>query len=148
MTRPVEYEAMIQKNWFAVQAATPGAISAYLLNARSYLAAARQLDASTSAMPAFSLAYEGLFQVVQAVLEFYEVRTKDAGRNMAISRVCADLKMSAAEQAIVSKAHQRRNGTSYTSPFPPVSTSEALALAGILAKYIPVAYALVGLPYV
>ncbi len=58
MTRPAEYETMIQKNWFAVQAATPGASSAYLLNARNYLAAARQLDPSTSAMPAFSMAYE------------------------------------------------------------------------------------------
>ena len=44
MTRPAEYETMIQKNWFAVQAATPGASPAYLLNARNYLAAARQLD--------------------------------------------------------------------------------------------------------
>lgn len=36
------------------------------------------------------MAYEGYFQLVQAVLEHFQVRTKEAGRNLAILRVSAD----------------------------------------------------------
>lgn len=147
MPRPPEYDNLIKINAFAEQAATPGALEAYLRNARSYLAAARLPDPMVAAMPVFSSAYEGFFQLVQAVFEFYEVRTKDSGRQLAIQRVCQDLGMSAAEQALVSKAHARRNDTSYRSPFPPVSSAEAQSLVAILDKVIPAAYALVNLRY-
>jgi hypothetical protein len=77
--------------------------------------------------------------VVQAVLEFYEVRTKDAGRNLAIQRVSSSLGVSPQEFAFITKAHERRNGTSYLSPFPPVSKAEAAAMLAILTKLLPVA---------
>jgi hypothetical protein len=147
MPRPVEYENLIKANAFTEQAATPGASAAYLINARSYLNAAKHLDVSVATMPVFSSAYEGLFKLVQAVLEFHEVRTKDAGRNLAIQRVCQDLGMSPAEQKLVSKAHGRRNDTAYRSPFPPVSEAEAEVLVAILEKYVPICYKLVNLPY-
>jgi hypothetical protein len=92
------------------------------------------------------LAYEGYFQVVQAILEFYEVRTKDAGRNLAIQRVSTSLGVSAQEFAFITKAHERRNGTSYVSPFPPVSKAEAATMLAILAKYLPVAHTLTNTP--
>ncbi len=92
------------------------------------------------------MACEGYFQVVQAVLEFYEVRTKDAGRNLAIQRVSASLGVSAPEFAFITKAHERRNGTSYVSPFPPVSKAEAATMLSILAKDLPVARTLTGMP--
>ncbi|MCA3781480.1 MAG: hypothetical protein IOC39_20815 [Burkholderia sp.] len=44
------------------------------------------------------------------------------------------------------EAHERRNGTSYVSPFPPVSKAEAATMLGILAKYLPVARMLTGVP--
>jgi hypothetical protein len=94
----------------------------------------------------FSSAYDGLFQVVQAVFEFREVRTKDSGRNLAFQLACQDLGMAAAEQALVSRAHGRRNGTSYQSPFPPVSKAEAQSLVDILAKCILLAHELTGQP--
>lgn len=59
-------------------------------------------------MQVFANACEGYHQVVQAVLEFYEVRTKEAGRAMAIQRVSADLKLSNAELAAIIRAHDRR----------------------------------------
>jgi hypothetical protein len=45
---------------------------------------------------------------------------------------------------VVIRAHERRNGTSYPSPFPPISRPEAMALVHILEKYIPVAYQILG----
>jgi hypothetical protein len=82
--------------------------------------------------------------VVQAILEFYQVRTKEAGRNLAIQRVSTSLGVSPQEFAFITKAHERRNGTSYVSPFPPVSKAEAATMLAILAKYLPVAHTLTG----
>ena len=65
------------------------------------------------------------------------MRTKDAGRNLAIQRVSQDLRLSTGEFAAVTRAHERRNNTSYVSPFPPVSKAEAAAMVGILEKYLP-----------
>ena len=144
MPRPIEYDNLIERGAFSEQPSTPGAIDAYLRNAKGFLDAAKKLDISQDTMPVFTTAYEGFFQVVRAVLEFYEVRTKEAGRNLAIQRVCADLKMSSPEQQLMSKAHSRRNDTSYTSPFPPVSQAEAQSILEILEKYIPVAHTLTG----
>ena len=53
--------------------------------------------------------------MVQAVLEFYGVRAKAAGRNMVIQRVGNDLKMSSAEMSLIIKAHTPRNETAYHS---------------------------------
>lgn len=143
MSRPTEYENLIKTRAFEAVAPTAGAVAGFLRNAADYLDAAKSLDPARS-LQVFTMAYEGYFQVVQAVLEFHEVRTKDAGRNLAIQRVSADLKLDAREIAFVIKAHERRNGTSYTSPFPPVSRAEAAALVSILEKYLPQARALTG----
>lgn len=146
MSRPPEYENLIKLNVFAAQPETPGATAALLKNAKEYLAVAQNMDASTHPMQVFSMAYEGFFQVVQAVLEFHTVRVKDSGRDAAIQRVCADLVMSSSEQRLMTKAHERRNSTAYMSPFPPVSKAEAEALALLVAKYLPAAYSLTKTP--
>lgn len=145
MARPTEYENLIKSNAFEAVAPTPGAAEGFLRNASDYLAAAKALDQAKH-LQVFTLAYEGYFQAVQAVLEFYEVRTKDAGRNLAIQRVSADLKVDTREFAFITKAHERRNGTSYQSPFPPVSKAEAQTMMIILEKYLPHAHALTGIP--
>ena len=72
------------------------------------------------------------------------MRAKEAGRNLVIQRVSADLKLAPEEMRVVIRAHERRNGTSYHSPFPPISRAEARGLLGILEKYIPVAYKMLG----
>ena len=145
MTRPAEYENLIKTKAFEAIAPTAGAIAGFLRNAADYKASAEALDPARH-LQVFTLAYEGYFQVVQAVLEFYEVRTKDAGRNLAIQRVSTSLGVSPQEFAFITKAHERRNGTSYVSPFPPVSKAEAVTMLGILTKYIPVAHTLTGTP--
>ncbi|MFM0555379.1 hypothetical protein P0D69_31055 [Paraburkholderia sediminicola] len=145
MPRPTEYENLIKTKAFEAVTATPGAIAGFLGNAADYMATADGLDTGRH-LQVFTLAYEGYFQVVQAVLEFYEVRTKDAGRNLAIQRVSTSLGVDSREFAFITKAHERRNGTSYVSPFPPVSKAEAAIMLDILAKYLPVARALTGTP--
>ncbi|MEY4561665.1 MAG: hypothetical protein RLZZ618_942 [Pseudomonadota bacterium] len=145
MIRPPEYDNLIRTRALEAVAPTPGAVTAYLKSARSYLSAAKAADVNESG-PVFTLAYEGLFLVVQSVLEFHEVRTKDAGRNLAIQRVCTDLQFSPAEFRLMIKAHDRRNAITYRSPFPPVSQPEAMALVGILEKYLPIAHALTNTP--
>ena len=145
MQRPIEYQNLIKARALEGVASIPGALPLYLANAQNYLDGAKQIDAKLT-MQIFTCAYEGYFQLVQAVLEFYQVRAKDAGRNLVIQRVCSDLKMSAAEFSMVNKAHARRNATSYQSPFPPVSKAEADALVAILEKYLPAASKLTRVP--
>jgi hypothetical protein len=138
MPRPAEYENLIKTKAFEAIAPTSGAIAGFLRNAEDYQATAEALDAGRH-LQVFTLAYEGYFQLVQAVLAFYEVRTKDAGRNLAIQRVSTSLGVTAQEFAFITRAHERRNGTSYVSPFPPVSKAEAATMLAILARYLPVA---------
>lgn len=90
MPRPAEYDNLIKTKAFEAVAPTPGAIAGFLRNAADYKATAEGLDPGRH-LQVFTLAYEGYFQVVQAVLEFYEVRTKDAGRNLTIQRVSTSL---------------------------------------------------------
>ena len=141
MQRPLEYDNLIKSGALAAVDATDGAVAQYLKNASDYLDAAKSMD-TKKPMLVFTMAYEGFYSLVQAVLEFHTVRTKDAGRNLAIQRVAADLKLDAGEFKLVSDAHGRRNGTTYTSPFPPVTRAEASALTGLLVKCLPLAYAI------
>jgi hypothetical protein len=94
----------------------------------------------------FILAYEGFYALVQAVLELNAVRTKEARRNLAIQRVAADLHFNPGEMKLVIDAHARRSDTTYRSPFPPISRAEAQAMIDILAKSLPLARTLTGVP--
>lgn len=149
MSRPTEYENLIKTRALEAVQPTPGAVAGFLKNAENFLALAKVLLAgtplATEPMQVFTNAYEGYHQVVQAVLEFHAVRTKEAGRALAIQRVSADLKLTTAEMQAVIRAHERRNDTSYRSPFPPLSKADAAAMVGILEKYLPAARALTGI---
>ena len=150
MPRPTEYENLIRTRALEAVQPTPGAVAGFLRNAESFLLLAKALLAgvplATEPMQVFTNAYEGFSQVVQAVLEFHEVRTKEAGRAMAIQRVSADLHLSNPEMVAILRAHDRRNDTSNRSPFPPLSKADAATMVAILEKYLPVARALTGLP--
>ncbi|VVD73907.1 hypothetical protein PAQ31011_00760 [Pandoraea aquatica] len=145
MPRPVEYDNLIERRAFEAVTPTLGAVARYLSNAADYKITADELRGSRP-MQLFTLAYEGYFRVVQAVLEFYRVRTKEAGRNLAIQRVSTSLGVTSQEFSFITKAHERRNGTSYESPFPPVSKNEAATMLAVLTKYLPVAHNLTGTP--
>jgi hypothetical protein len=147
MPRPDEYENLIRTKVLEAVAPTAGAIEGFLRNAGSYRVIADGIEPKPEfALQRFTMAYEGYFQIIQAVLEFYEVRTRDAGRNMVIQLVSSSLGVTNGEFVFITKAHERRNGTSYRSPFPPVSLAEAAAMLEILEKYLPVARTLTGVP--
>jgi hypothetical protein len=139
MPRPPEYENLIKTGAFEAVAGIPGAAQSYLNNASDYLGAAQNEGASMKPLQVFTLAYEGYYALVQAILEHHQVRTKESGRNLAIQRVAHDLGLTPPEFSAVVRAHARRNDTSYKSPFPPVSRAEAQAMTSILAKSLPVA---------
>lgn len=136
MKRPVEYENLISRKALEEVKPTPGAIDGFIKNAQGYLETAKSIDPKNS-LPVFTLAYEGYFQIVQAVFEFYSVRCKDSGRNLAIQRVSADLGVGPSELPFIIRAHARRNNSSYVSPFPPLSKQEAQQMLALLEKYLP-----------
>lgn len=130
MTRPVEYENLIQTEYFKDQPGDKKNVQQYLAVASDFVEDAENASHFSTR---YTMAYEGFFQVVQSILEFFNVRTTDkkGHRVIAIQRVCADLKMSPGEQALVTQAHTRRNDSIYRSPFPPVSDKEATAMLKI-----------------
>jgi hypothetical protein len=93
----------------------------------------------------FMLAYEGMFNVVMAVLEFYGVRPGDTGghRVTAIKRVADDLKLDPAKQSALGRLHDIRNRVTYRAPIPPISKSDADAMQAILEEMLPTAKALI-----
>lgn len=143
MPRPPEYDNLIRTRAFEEVARTAGAVEGFLKDAAESLEVAMSIDVKRPKQR-FILAYEGFYALVQAVLEFYEVRTKDSGRNLAILRAGADLNLDREEIRLVSTAHGRRNDTTYRSPFPPISRAEAQAIIDILEKTLPAAHALTG----
>jgi len=145
MPRPPEYENLIKGGAFEAITRAAGVTEAFLKTAAEDLEVAKSIDIKHPKQR-FTLAYEGFYSLVQSVLDFYEVRTKDAGRNLAIQRVAADLKLAPAEFKLVIDAHSRRNETTYRSPFPPISRAEAQAMIDILAKALPFAHTLTGVP--
>lgn len=145
MPRPLEYENLIKTRAFDAVDRTPGAMEGFLKDAADNLEVAKSIDPKRSKQR-FILAYEGFYSLVQAVLELNEVRTKEAGRNLAIQRVAADLHLSPSEIKLVIDAHARRNDITYRSPFPPISRAEAQSMINILAKSLPLAHSLTGVP--
>lgn len=81
MNLPAEYQNLTKRRALEVVDPTPGAVQAFLRQAENYLASAKQIDPKL-AMQVFTNAYEGYFQLVDAFLEHYQVRTKEAGRNL------------------------------------------------------------------
>ena len=142
MPRPPEYDALLKIGSFKEAVSSKDSIKQFLQTADEMTAAA-QLPMPNSAK--FLLAYEGMFSVVMAVLEFHEVRPGDAGghRATAIQRVAADLKLDAAKQSVVSRLHDVRNRVTYRAPLPPITKADADALLAILQELRAAARAMI-----
>jgi actin-related protein len=145
MQRPHEYEDLITKKFFKAVPATAGASDAFLKNAQDYLHACKLLQEGFP-VPAFSLAYDGLSQLFQAIFSHYEVQVKPSLRSSATQVICRELGMNISDQCFVSTIHERRNQTSYQSPFPPALPYEIENLVRILETYIPKAYKVLNRP--
>jgi hypothetical protein len=143
VARPIEYENLLRTGAFKEAAASKTSIAQFMLTAQEMQAGAK------SPMPdsaRFFLAYEGMFNVVMAVLEFYEVRPGDGGghRATAIGRVAADLKLDPAKQSVLARLHDVRNRVTYRRPLPPIAKTEADALQVVLEDMLIAAHSLLG----
>jgi hypothetical protein len=141
--RPAEYDNLLRIGSLKPAVPSKASIEQFLRTADDMSAAA------TAPLPdsaKFLLAYEGVFSIVMAVLEFYEVRPGDSGghRVTAIKRVAVDLNLNVAQQSVLSRLHDVRNRVTYRQPLPPVTKADADALQAILALMLPAAKTLIG----
>jgi len=143
MSRPPEYDNLIQAGYFHVIHPTPQNVRQYTRVATAYIEDAKR---STHAASQFALAYEAFFQLVQSVLEFHGVRATDrpGHRIVAIQRVCADLKLSPGQVKLITDTHARRNETVYRAPLPPISRADAEAMMRVTDNALPQVILLTG----
>jgi hypothetical protein len=143
MNRPPEYDNLLRTQAFKPAVSSRDSIQQFLQTAEGMRTDAR-LPMRDSAR--FLLAYEGMFSVVMAVLEAYEVRPGDGGghRSTAIARVAADLRLSPAKQSVLIRLHDVRNRVTYRQPIPPITKADANAMQAILDDMLPAAIALIG----
>lgn len=143
MPRPDEYQALLKIGSFKPAASSPASIAQFLSTADEMFAATK---GSMPNSAKFLLAYEGMFSVVMAVLEFHEVRPGDAGghRATAILRVGADLQLDLAQQSVLGRLHDIRNRVTYRQPLPPITKADADAMQALLTAMLPAARALIG----
>lgn len=135
MTTPAEYENLLRTGSFKESISDADSIDQFLRNADELLAGAG------SSMPdsaRFILAYEGMFNVVMAVLEFHGVRPGDGGghRTTAIQRVATDLKLDSNRQSALARLHDIRNRVTYRKPLLPVTRADADAMRLILQQML------------
>lgn len=138
MTQSPEYKHLLEIGSFKPAASDPHSIGQFLRTADDMAtAAAGPLPDSAR----FHLAYEGMFNVVMAVLEHHGVRPGDSGghRVTAIQRVAADLHLAAAKLSALSRLHDLRNRVTYRAPLPPITKADADAMQAILADMLPAA---------
>lgn len=145
MSRPAEYENLLRTRAFKEAISDRAAIEQFIRTAEG-MQADLKLPLRDSAR--FLLAYEGMFSIVMAVLEFHDVRPGDGGghRATAIARVAADLKMDPAKQSALARLHDMRNRVTYRQPMPPITRADADAMQAILDDMLPAAKGLIGLP--
>lgn len=143
MPRPAEYDALLKIGSFKPAASTPASIAQFMRTAQDMLTATAAAAIPDSAR--FLLAYEGMFNVVMAVLEFHDVRPGDSGghRATAIQRVAADLRLSTAQQSVLARLHDMRNRMTYRAPLPPISKADADAMQAVLQALLPAAQDLI-----
>lgn len=135
MARPAEYENLLKLGVFKEAAASKESIDQFMHSAQEMATAAK---AGLGAAPRFTLAYEGMFNVVMAVLEFHGVRPGDAGghRATSINRVAADLGLSSPKQSVLMRLHDARNRVTYRKSVPPVTKADADAMQSILDEML------------
>lgn len=142
MARPAEYDNLLRAGSFKEAVASKESIAQFLHNADDMLAGARS---SVPDSARFLLSYEGMFNVVMAVLEFHGVRPGDGSghRTTAIQRVAADLKLDSPMQSVLGRLHDVRNRVTYRRPLPPLTRADANAMRSILEEMLVAARKLI-----
>ncbi|WP_305825625.1 hypothetical protein [Massilia brevitalea] len=142
MVRPVEYDNLLANGTFKPAAVSKASIDQFMRSAEEMSTASK---ATASAAPRFTLAYEGMFNVVMAVLEFRGARPGDSPghRATAIQRVAADLGLDWTKQSVLTRLHDSRNRVTYRQSVPPVTKADADAMYSVLHEMLTAATALI-----
>lgn len=101
----IEYENFVKMRVFEVVVLMFGVIVGFLCNVEDYKVIVDELDFIWY-LQVFILVYEGYFQFVQVVFEFYEVRIKDVGCNLVIQCVFILLGVSFLEFVFIMKVYE------------------------------------------
>ncbi|MBW4047710.1 MAG: hypothetical protein HIU89_07200 [Proteobacteria bacterium] len=135
MARPVEYDNLVRTGSLKDAVSTQDSIAQFIRAAEQMLAAAQS---GLPEAPRFTLSYEGMFDVVMAVLEHHETRPGDSGshRATAIQRVAVDLQLEPSRISVLMRLHDTRNRVTYRSPIPPVTMADADAMLSILQSML------------
>lgn len=143
MPRPAEYDNLIERGALKNAASTPESVAQFMRTASQMQAAALpQLPAAVR----FTLAYEGMFNVVMAVLEHRGARPGDGAghRATALQRVAADLQLEPAHLSALTRLHDTRNRVTYRMAIPPITKADAEAMQTILDRMLDAATRLTG----
>jgi hypothetical protein len=92
------------------------------------------------------LAYEGMFGIVMAVLQFHDGRPGDGGGHRATANRASGRGPEArpAKQGVSARWHDVRNRVTYRQPIPPIRKADADAMQTILDEMLPAAKVLIG----
>lgn len=142
MVRPTEYDNLVKTGALKDAISTRESIVQFLATAEELRATAKVLMPDSAR---FTLCYEGMFNVVMAVLEFYGTRPGDGGnhRTTAIQRVASDLKLDVNALSALTRLHNVRNRVTYRDAIPPIKKADADAMQRILDLMLPSANALI-----
>lgn len=131
MERPIEYDNLVKNGTFKDAVKDPASIKQFMTSAGEFAASIKD---ELPPAPRFSLAYEGMFLIVMAVMEHYGARPGDGSghRATAIGRVAADLELDSTMLSTLLRSHDNRNRITYKSSIPPVTKAQADAMVKIL----------------
>jgi hypothetical protein len=138
MARPPEYDNLVKTGSLKEAVSNKGSIEQFVVTAEQMRTTAK---APMPDSARFTLCYEGMFNVVMAVLEFYGTRPGDGGghRTTAIQRVATDLKLDVGALSALTRLHNTRNRVTYRDAIPPITMADADAMQRILDAMLPAA---------
>jgi hypothetical protein len=144
-TRPANFDNLMRVGSLMEGIYSKEDVAQYVVNAEHMLADAELPGISVHG--SFTLAYEGLHCLAVAILNYYRVRAVEGRghRTTALQLLpsCLSLKEAVpGADIIVTRAHERRNNTTYNRPVPPIPAGDARALVALLKAAVPKAKAL------
>lgn len=131
-SRPPEYDNLVALGILKVAASNPDSIAQYVRTATELLADAKK--STNSAHGRYLMAYEGLFSLAMAVLEFHGTRPGDGEghRISALQRFAADMGFTPGQVKTLTDAHNLRNARTYRSPIPPITHAQVEGVVTLL----------------
>ena len=130
--RSPEYDNLVARGILKTAVSNPVSLAQYVRTAKELL-----VDAKNSANYAhgrYLMAYEGLFSLAMAVLEFHGTRPGDGEghRISALQRFAAEIGFTPGQVKTLTDAHNLRNARTYRTPIPPSTQAQAEGVIALL----------------